>query len=340
MSQAAGSFPRCLESGCAEFALSFSERCWAHNTPQSYLAGLHAGLKGLDGPRTLNLKKVQCEEVNFSKMSLPGSLLSQSRFSKCHFIGADLSGSDMIGAHFHLCDFVGSDLREAHLTRAQFSHSWISHCDLRGAILVEALFRETDFIGSLLANTALLNADIRTAKNLRKSNFQDPERLTQAALHEKNALIAFESYRNLKHYFGDQGFYEDASWASYRGLTMERRHFFETRDPRFIPSLLMDLLSGYTEKPNRVILASLVIVFSFAWLYTFLKIPQHVSSAAPASFLNSLYFSFITFTTVGYGDFVPKPGAIFQLLTCAEAFSGPFMAGLYVFTLTRRYSVH
>ncbi len=335
----AAAFSRCARSDCHEYAVSFSESCWTHSVPRDYLPTLKASLNSGES-KPLNLKKVECEGLDFSKMNLAGSSFSQAHFSKCHFIGTDLSGSDMIGTHFHLCDFVGSDLRSAYLTRAQFSHSWLSHCDLRGAVLVEALFRETDFTGSLLSWTILLNADMRTAKNLRKGNFEDPDHKARATVNEKNALVAFESYRTLRHYFSDQGFHEDASWASYRGLTMERNHFFETKDLRFFPSLLMDLLSGYTEKPHRVILASLVTVFLFASLYFFLRVPQQASTAGPVSFLNSLYFSFITFTTVGYGDFVPRPGALFQLLTCAEAFSGPFMAGLYIFTLTRRYSAH
>lgn len=333
-------FSKCLAAGCGEYALSFYDRCWSHGTPEDYLPKLKASLRGLEESRPLNLKKVECEGVDFSKMNLAGSLLSQAHFSKCHFIGTDLSGSDMIGARFHLCDFVGSDLRSAHLTRAQFSHSWLSHCDLREAVLVEAFFRETDFTGSLLSRIILLNADLRTAKNLRRANFEDPDRRSRPMLDEKNALVAFESYRTLRHYFSDQGFYEEASWASYRGLTMERKHFFKTRNLRFFPSLLMDLLSGYTEKPHRVILASFMTVFIFAALYFFLAVPVHISAPGRVSFLNSLYFSFITFTTVGYGDFVPRAGALFQLLTCAEAFSGPFMAGLYIFTLTRRYSAH
>ena len=335
------SFSRCASSGCTESAVSFSKQCWIHGSAEEILSNLRSGLENAQGPLILNLKKIECESLDFSKKNLQGSLLSQARFSQCHFIGTELNGADMIGAHFHLCDLIGSDLRSAHLTRAQFSHSWLSHCDLRGAMIVETLFRETDFTGSLLADSVLLNADLRSAKNLRKRNFEDPDRQNRATLDEKNALIAFESYRTLRHYFSDQGFYEDASWASYRGLTMEREHFFKTKDPRYFPSLLMDLLSGYTEKPNRVILASFTTIFLFAALYFILGVPQSVSAPAePVSFLNCLYFSFITFTTVGFGDFVPKPSDFFRLLTCAEAFSGPFMAGLYVFTLTRRYSVH
>ena len=102
----------------------------------------------------------------------------------------------------------------------------------------------------------------------------------------------------------------------------------------------MNVLSGYTEKPQRVILSSLLIVFIFGLLYYFLDVPQSSTAYLPhhASVWDGIYFSFITFTTVGYGDFTPRPYLGFRALACVEAFSGPFMAGLYIFTLTRRYA--
>ena len=339
-------FPKCsFGEKCAEFAVSFSSFCWEHSNPKEFLASLSAELKNrhVEKPLVLNLKKVVCENLDFSKINFSGSILSQAHFSDCHFVGTHLSNSNMIGARFDGCDLVGSDLRNAHLTRAIFNHCLLSHSDLRGAYLVEAHFNETDFMASLLSGTVLWNADFRGVKNLRKKNFENPDAKGLAALSEKHALVAFESYRTIKHYFYDQGFYEDASWAAYRGLTMERKHFFETRDPRYFPSLLMDILSGYTEKPHRVILSSLTVVLLFGVLYFLLNVPQasaNLNSYSRISFLDSIYFSFITVTTVGFGDLVPRPGALFQLLTCAEAFSGPFMAGLYIFTLTRRYAAH
>jgi cytochrome c biogenesis protein CcdA len=123
---------------------------------------------------------------------------------------------------------------------------------------------------------------------------------------------------------------------------MERKHFKEKKDLRYLPSLMMSLLSGYTEKPNRVIISSLVIVFGFAFAYYTLNLPvsttDFLNPEDHISLIDSVYFSFITFTTVGYGDLIPRPISWFRLLVCMEAFSGPFMAGLYIFTLTRRYS--
>jgi len=199
-------------------------------------------------------------------------------------------------------------------------------------------------MGALLCNSVIWNSEISGAKHLKKKNFNDPEsgRDAKTYISETNALVACESYRALKHYLYQRGLYEDASWASYKELTMERKHFFATKNSRYFPSLSMDILSGYAEKPSRVIVSSLVLVVLFGLAYFFLNVPT--APAAPqldrASLWDSLYFSFITFTTVGYGDLIPRPVLWFRLLACAEAFSGPFMAGLYIFTLTRRYSAH
>ena len=206
---------------------------------------------------------------------------------------------------------------------------------------MEARLREVDMLGTVMSRAVIWNADLAGAMHLKKKNFHDPDsEPRKALLSEKDALVAFESYRTIKHYFHDQGLHEDASWAAYRELTMERRHFFKTRNPRYFPSLLMDILSGYTEKPNRVVAASLAVIIGFGLIYYFFNVPvlMMAGSGSRTGLLDSIYFSFITFTTVGYGDFTPRPVAWFRLLACAEAFSGPFMAGLYIFTLTRRYA--
>jgi len=52
-------------------------------------------------------------------------------------------------------------------------------------------------------------------------------------------------------------------------------------------------------------------------------------------FSNCLYFSLITFTTLGYGDFRPLEG-LGRFLTGSEAFIGAFMMALFVYTFARR----
>lgn len=336
------SFPSCPQPSCTETAVSFSSFCWAHSDPEAYQAALQKALQALGKEAgALNFKKVSCKNIDFSHLNIPGSNFSQGSFTNCHFVGTALSECNMIGARFQTCDFVGSDLSGSHFTKAVITGSSFSHSDLRRAYLTEAHFKDTDFLSALLFQSVLWNADLTGARNLKKSNFQDPDspgRESAACLSEADPLVARESYRIVKHALREKGLYEDASWAAYRELTMERKYFLKTKNPKFIPSLLMDWLSGYTEKPARVIVSSLLIILLFGLIYFLLNVPMRVGEITQASLWDSVYFSFMTFTTVGYGDLTPKPVLWYQMLACVEAFSGPFMAGLYIFTLTRRYA--
>ena len=338
--------PKCQRESCENSALSFSKDCWSHVEQGVYLSVLKETLARAErGPALLlNLKKIECEGFDFSDLNLQGSSFSQAKLSRCGFIGTNLSNADLIGAVFNRCDFVGADLTRANLTKASFTHSSFSYADLHGVCLVEAVFRDTDLMGAMMWHANLWNTDISGAAHLKMKNFHHPakpENIQRARLSEVDPLVALESYRNVKHYFYGKGLVEDASWAAYRELTMERKYFYRSKDIRYIPSLLMDLLSGYTEKPNRVIVSSLGIILLFGLFYYLVNaVRPTIDANMVMSFWDNIYFSFITFTTVGYGDIVPKPLLWVRLFVCIEAFSGPFMAGLYIFTLTRRYAAH
>jgi hypothetical protein len=68
-----------------------------------------------------------------------------------------------------------------------------------------------------------------------------------------------------------------------------------------------------------------------------LHMPQELLDRG-LSFWDYLYFSIITFTTVGYGDLVPKMVPVYQIIVATESLAGVFMMGLFVFTLARKYT--
>ena len=113
-------FPRCEHSPCEESALSFSKSCWNHVDQGAYLVTLKEAVGRMDPgvPQALNLKKVECEGLDLSHLSLKGSILGQVKMSRCTLIGADLSEANLIGASLSRCDFVGADLSRASLTQS------------------------------------------------------------------------------------------------------------------------------------------------------------------------------------------------------------------------------
>ena len=113
----------------------------------------------------------------------------------------------------------------------------------------------------------------------------------------------------------------------------------KSRNWHYIPSLFMDISCGYGEKPHRIFTLALFTIFGFAMLFWFFRgIESSVDPAATLTWSDYIYHSAVTFTTVGYGDIIPKASSFFRLMAAAEAFLGVFLSGLFIFTLARKYS--
>ena len=98
---------------------------------------------------------------------------------------------------------------------------------------------------------------------------------------------------------------------------------------------------GYGEKPHRALIVALVVIilcaglhFSFAGIAPTGLAPAEVANYQP-SVGESLYFSVVSFTTLGYGDLVPKPG--FRWLASTEAALGAVLMAVFIVCLTRKY---
>ena len=96
---------------------------------------------------------------------------------------------------------------------------------------------------------------------------------------------------------------------------------------------------GYGERPLRPLAAALVLiavsaVLAFA-LAGITPDPQRMLDYRP-TLGECVYFSFVTFTTVGYGDLNPKPH--FRLFAAAEAFAGFALMAVLIVTMTRKYT--
>ena len=96
----------------------------------------------------------------------------------------------------------------------------------------------------------------------------------------------------------------------------------------WLRSLTLRIIVGYGEKPLRVLWFGVAMILFYACVYSF------CGAIGDRSFESCLYFSAITFTTVGYGDLVPH--GVFRLLAASEALLGILLCGLFLFCLGRR----
>lgn len=97
--------------------------------------------------------------------------------------------------------------------------------------------------------------------------------------------------------------------------------------------LLGRCLFGYGEKPLRPLFAGAFVVLVCSFLFwTFNGIDHN----PPCSFLSSLYFSVVTFTTLGYGDLQPTPNM--RWLSGTEAFLGAALMAMFIVVLARKFT--
>ena len=93
-------------------------------------------------------------------------------------------------------------------------------------------------------------------------------------------------------------------------------------------------IANYGESPMRVAINALFTIVVCAIIYRVTGINS--SDGVIYSCSASIYFSVVTFTTLGYGDFAPLMG-IGRFVAALEAVLGLFFSSLFLVTLVRRY---
>lgn len=92
-------------------------------------------------------------------------------------------------------------------------------------------------------------------------------------------------------------------------------------------------LFGYGEKPLRPLACAGVVIIVCAVLF---RLSCGLQDEPNCGFGNALYFSIVTFTTLGYGDF--KPIASMRWLSATEAILGATLMALFIVALSRKFS--
>lgn len=149
---------------------------------------------------------------------------------------------------------------------------------------------------------------------------------------------AEESYCNAKMAYTEAGAYEDAGRMYYEEMVMKRMLMKKSSMQR-LTSYFYDLLCGYGEKPRNIVICWGVMIVSFALIYLFpsglaYSGTLEISDSFLARAFHSLYFSVLTFATLGYGNFEPK--GYMRPFVMIEALLGIFMIVLFVIVFGRK----
>lgn len=95
-------------------------------------------------------------------------------------------------------------------------------------------------------------------------------------------------------------------------------------------------LFGAFVKPSLIVMYGLLVFLIYALIYSnpelYFKVGDNITNI---DFLNALYFSGITFTTIGYGDIAPT--GLAKIISISEGILGIFLSSSFLVSLIRKY---
>ncbi len=281
--------------------------------------------------------------------------LHRSNLSSTDFAAADLSGADLTSAELFYADFSGAimsrvDLERAFLIDANLSLAYLNGANftgahLSGANLTSARLNSARIVAADLSNACLKDADLRGA-NLEDSDLSNADLqgadLTGANL--QSAILASANFSDANVTgvkFNETETCKDIQInlahgnALFKRYAQDQAYVEEYRVNRPLRYKLWKYSSNCGRSLSLWVLWCIFIAVAFSLVFQF-----HLGGSEsfvltelakepgydPRDWAPMLYYSVVTFTTLGFGDIVPRTQEAAWWIM-AEVVMGYFMLG-------------
>ncbi len=261
---------------------------------------------------------------------------------------AKLDGIDLVnrgsksGYDFSESDFYHASVEDAHCFNICLYKASLMKASFCGSNLHFANLTDANLLGIKLHNARIDHMQI-SKRILQEQQAKEAHRRKDKAMYLDYLEQAEEIYRDLRKAAEKQGLVEYSGRFIHRELTMRRLQKPLFSWQRFI-SKVVDLFCGYGEKPLNVVLFSMMLITVCAILYFAfgVRFSDEIIAINPSQglwenfklFLSSMYFSVVTFTTLGYGDITPVGPS--RVIAAIEAFVGSFTLALFVVVFVKK----
>lgn len=275
-------------------------------------------------------------------------------------VGVDwLSGSVLVGADFTNADLSRADLSDADLRKGSIRDVTAGGASFVGANLEDANAQEADLRAADLTDARLDETDLSDSRISDDTAFGDRnayelELLRSGRDGDESAHLdaALRTYRSVESLSQENALYGQASAFYRKGKDLRRRHNWRAGNyPEAMLGEASRWIAGYGNVPARVVATSFVVIVVCGGLYPLLGGLRLVSGETPVTFAvevpptaspdavvavlrRSVFFSVVTFTTLGYGNLEPVGGAA-RYLAGVEALVGSILMALLVAVFTR-----
>ena len=271
---------------------------------------------------------------NLYGANLNNADLQYAKFNSLNSEPANLHFAQLKGAHLENAEFRNADLSGAEFygsIEKSYTIAHLDNTDLRGAKLFLTKFEPCFFYGTKLEGIFLHGVDVKSALHLDEANWG-----SYVIGEEKSGdfYSAVHYYRRLKVWYTQKGYSDIAGEFFYREMEARRKDLKSRVKPWHKDRVVLELSNlvfGYGERPWRVVRFGILILLIFALGYFTLD-----SAREWRFFGDSLYFSAVSFTALGYGSWLQVTNDWVKALGAFESFIGVFSIALFLITFVRK----
>jgi len=208
--------------------------------------------------------------------------------------------------------------------------------------IIQSIANQTNLLGVRWTDSKIEN--LKIGKKLKQEIEAFRAQKNKDVIRAKDLFEQSEEiYRDLRKHAEQEGIFTLAGTFIQKELTM-RRMQLPLFSVKRIASKVIDLFCGYGEAPLRIVGISIFLIICCAFLYGFTGLSyqgqvQVFSNEVSLKdnfylLMSCLYYSVVTFTTLGYGDFAPI--GISRAIAAIEAFTGSFTIALFVVVFVKK----
>lgn len=253
-------------------------------------------------PKNYRINGKTFKRVSFSKTHISGFVFTDCIFDHCLFIGTKIEDCE-----FHNCKFIQTNTHKISISNTYINPTSFRKCLIR---------RKHQNIG------------VHLYQILRRNS-----RETNQTEFERSAHFQFLRWKRF------QDFYEiKKSWKDRKATELDSGRFM-LKCLGILFRLIWEKLFGSGLRIRNFVLTVSVVITIFTVLnYSFREkfgLVQDIEKEA--SWMEAIYYTIISFTTVGYGDIVPST-PIGQLVASVQSLFGFFLLAVLASMLFRKFS--
>jgi uncharacterized protein YjbI with pentapeptide repeats len=316
-----------------------------------------------------DLSNADLVRADLSNADLRDADLSNADLRDADLSDATLQGANLSDATLQDATLSDADLQDAELSNANLEHTVLIRTNLFGVDLTDARPHGATFTDVQINDDTAIRSDNKRdaeAQWWQRGPFRVPQRCGYDP--ERDSDHRFETiplvgvvYRGLRAVNSETSPPDTLGRAADTYQTFERlarenarpalqsemfvlrqdmqrkRHWHNSEFVEWAFAWLSRGVFKHGESLARIVAWAVVIVAAYAAIYTRFDLIVSRDGSIVTGAVDALYFSTLTFTTLGLGDFQPDPTSeLARLLVTSQAALGAILIAIFVFVLGRR----